>query len=394
MTRWRLTLAGAAVASVAAAMPAVGAASPVDHGQPSVFWSGSPHEGVSSLNSFAFSVAAAGPDNVWAVGTDIGGRYEHALIEHWAGAGWSRVPTPRVVGARNSFLSGVDAIGPNNVWAVGSFEPWSGGSRTLIEHWNGTSWSRVPSPNPGTDSNGTLLTGVTAVSADEIWAVGYADPPGSDSAHPVTIRWDGDRWTVVNSPSPRGVDRGFFGVSASAATNGWAVGLTVPGHAQGKAFASHWNGHAWHQAAVPQPGAARNELASVSIVAPGDVWAVGEFANGFRAWFPLVVHRVEGHWTRVRIPGLGVGTRLWSVSGDGPDDVWAVGTSGGPASRSLLVHWDGQAWSTFAGPDADDVGLYGVTTHGTTATWAVGFRSYQGHLRPFEERWNGHVWTR
>ena len=49
---------------------------------------------------------------------------------------------------------------------------WAGhGDTDAVEHWNGTSWAIVPSPNMGTGNN--HLNGVAAVSASDVWAVGY-----------------------------------------------------------------------------------------------------------------------------------------------------------------------------------------------------------------------------
>ena len=61
------------------------------------------------------------------------------------------------------------AVSASDVWAVGSYG--SGGTnRTLIEHWNGTAWTRAPSPNLSSSSN--ILFGIDATSASNIWAVG------------------------------------------------------------------------------------------------------------------------------------------------------------------------------------------------------------------------------
>jgi hypothetical protein len=43
------------------------------------------------------------------------------------------------------------------------------GSGTLVLHWDGRTWARVPSPSPGTGSD---LLGVAASSAGNAWAVG------------------------------------------------------------------------------------------------------------------------------------------------------------------------------------------------------------------------------
>ena len=52
------------------------------------------------------------------------------------------MPTPSI-GVTRASLAGVAALGPNNVWAVGTTI-----TGTLVEHWNGAAWSVVPSPSP------------------------------------------------------------------------------------------------------------------------------------------------------------------------------------------------------------------------------------------------------
>jgi hypothetical protein len=68
----------------------------------------------------------------------------------------------------------VAAVSASDVWAVGDYNnaasTSSGSEQTLTEHWDGTSWHAVPSPNPGSFSN--ILIGVAAVPARDAWAVG------------------------------------------------------------------------------------------------------------------------------------------------------------------------------------------------------------------------------
>src|SRR5205823_4783917 len=90
------------------------------------------------------------------------------LIEHWNGTTWSLVTSPNPNG--NGTLLGVAAVSKSNVWAVGTFNNTAGSSHTLIEHWNGTTWSHVTSPNP---NGGSSLFGVARVLAtSQLWAVG------------------------------------------------------------------------------------------------------------------------------------------------------------------------------------------------------------------------------
>src|SRR5439155_2016741 len=110
--------------------------------------------------------AAVSANDVWAVGYyTVFGSADHTLIEHWNGASWGIVPSPNP--GSNNYLYGVVALSANDIWAVGEYIDSSGVyRRTLVEHWNGTSWSVVPSPNGS-------LHGVAAVASNDLWAVGY-----------------------------------------------------------------------------------------------------------------------------------------------------------------------------------------------------------------------------
>jgi hypothetical protein len=70
---------------------------------------------------------------------------------------------------------------------------------TLIEHWNGKTWTRVPSPNPP-GSSASSLRAVTAVSSANAWAVGIAIV--GDLYKTLAMHWDGRHWTMTPSPTP------------------------------------------------------------------------------------------------------------------------------------------------------------------------------------------------
>src|SRR5438132_14227897 len=61
-----------------------------------------------------------------------------------ADPGWSIVPSPSVSGAPYNFLNAVACVSPSDCWAVGDYA--AAKFQTLIEHWDGTSWSIVTSP--------------------------------------------------------------------------------------------------------------------------------------------------------------------------------------------------------------------------------------------------------
>src|SRR5215469_9015319 len=60
-------------------------------------------------------------------------------------------------------LYGVSASSASNAWAAGTYCTTSACSVSdaLLVHWNGTKWSKVAGPNPGSGSH--LLDGVDAV---------------------------------------------------------------------------------------------------------------------------------------------------------------------------------------------------------------------------------------
>jgi hypothetical protein len=100
--------------------------------------------------SFLYGVSAASESSVWAVGTygTLFGVYS-TLIAHWNGHAWSIV-TSRSPGSAGSMLNGIAVISANNAWAVGVYSNNHFTSQTLTEHWNGSAWSVVKSPNVAT----------------------------------------------------------------------------------------------------------------------------------------------------------------------------------------------------------------------------------------------------
>jgi hypothetical protein len=117
-----------------------------------------------------YAVSAISPSDAWAVGQQQTDRFTivpHAY--HWDGVAWRSVSMEDQAGEQG-ILDDVTAVGPDDVWATGlRIDRGTGSSCTLAEHWNGTSWTIVPTPNP--DEQGNELRSVTAVpGTDELWA--------------------------------------------------------------------------------------------------------------------------------------------------------------------------------------------------------------------------------
>ena len=323
-----------------------------------------------SDSNWLMGVAAITSTDIWAVGYSGA-----ALAEHWDGSSWTIVPTPSPPKATGSSLSAVAALSSTDVWAVGE---WTNGSyvqKTLAEHWDGTSWTVVSTPSP--DSKGDILTAVVTISAKDVWAIGdssYISPVSSLIEH-----WDGTAWSVVSSPDP-GVDNQLNGGAFASGTDVWAVGEYDDQNDAYKTLILHWDGAKWTQVDSPNLDQTFNVLDAVEVTSPDDVWAVGGYGCAGGCPLPLAEHWDGSKWTAssLPVPAGASGARLDAVTGSSPTDIWATGSDLNGFSnyqQSVVEHWNGSAWSVVPSPNPSfpqyDY-LIGVSAISGSEAWAVG----------------------
>src|SRR5207248_4519001 len=129
--------------------------------------------------------------DVWAVGRGHG-----TMAIHWDGSSWTNVHTPDPASLTSEF-KGVAAASSSDVWAVGDAAQEASRIRTLIEHWDGSRWAIVPSPNrPGVPN---ALEGVEVVLSTDVWAVGHSGKATEWST--LGGHWAGSEWSIVPSPT-------------------------------------------------------------------------------------------------------------------------------------------------------------------------------------------------
>lgn len=328
-----------------------------------------------------YGVAATSSTDAWGVGHrfDLTDQTTHPLIEHEDGSSWTVVPSAEDATMDQSLLFGVDALSTTNAWAVGYGFGANNVARTLIEHWDGSAWTIVPSPNAGHPTNGQL-SGVVAVAPDDVWAVGGYEQGGP--ARTLIEHWDGAAWTIVPSPNKGPFPNALSGVTAVGPDDVWAVGTWYPTSFDDRTLTLHWDGTAWHRVQSPNAGPAKaaNDLVSVAAVAADDVWAVG-----FRGVHTLTMHWDGTAWSVVKSPTPGGNANLAGVVALATDDVWAVGGDVDRqlnAGRTLVEHWDGAVWSAVdsANQGPSDNHLAGISAT-TGRMLAVGER-FKGHATP------------
>jgi hypothetical protein len=196
-------------------------------------WNGTSWRIVSSPNPGTLSnsllgVAAAAPNDIWAVGWKSSGDGLRSLLLHYQpllstnGKGWTEGAAVPKVGTGDNVLTDVSAVGPADVWATGYYVDGTQ-HKTLTLHYNGTTWSHVPSAN-GADGT-SLLRGIAAFSKTNAWAVGFEYRAGQHRYVASTQHWDGSRWTAFPVGTKDIWGEEMFDVAKAPNTSRvWAVG--------------------------------------------------------------------------------------------------------------------------------------------------------------------------
>jgi hypothetical protein len=286
-------------------------------------------------------ITALSPSEAWAVGQT----QNDPMIQHWDGTAWSVVPSPRSASLIGAGLLGVAALSPAAAIAVGgAYDRLAGQEVPLVQHWDGTSWTAQDlGPRLRT---GYVLTSVATLSDEAAWAVGHGVPSG-----PVALHWNGKDWTRMPTPMP---PRGrLLAVAGTAHHDVWAVGATDRG-----SLIMHFDGHGWRQVRCPS---GRGSLTGVVALSDGSAWAAG--GGGLLHWNGRRWGRIEA--------GLGSVNTLTALS---PTDVWAAG------GRGELAHFDGVRWHRSGSPpplNGSAVWL-GAASVAPGTVWMVGSQQTEG----------------
>jgi hypothetical protein len=230
------------------------------------------------------------------------------------------VSTPHPAGGTGN-INGIGLVpGTGQAWAVGA-QDQNNHTLPVVDRFRNGAWHAVASPQP---FQFTRLNAVSADSAADAWAVG-GDSGGTQT---LAEHWDGHTWSVVPTPPVAGE---LFGVSAVSANDAWAVGedFTTAGP-----LVEHWNGDAWSTVPAFDPFPAVEVLITDVARVPGTarLWAVGPFVS---------YQLADGTATFHQMPGF---ADVDSVTVPAPGDVWAVGGSG---TGGITEHFDGTAWHKF-----------------------------------------------
>lgn len=357
--------------------------------------------------------------------------------------------TPVPVGTdwQRSFLFDVSALSADDAWAVGFYDlpdgPFGSDTFSLAMHWDGTSWTQVPTQNPTPYPGGTqvYLRGVAAIAPDDVWAGGErnGDAGGLSVGAWIHVQhWDGSTWEEVAVPEPPGgsginfAGTRIYEVIGFASDDVWFGGAWAhPNQLSSvtwRPLAMHWDGSSmtiYDTPTIFQSGSSGFGIRSFSALAPNDIWAVCTPNSSVQASYKNALLHYDGSsWELVDIPDEAASHILTEVIANAADDIWLLGRWYFPGAPFAL-HYDGSSWTqvagspflscaTATGPDtiytgSNAVSIFdGSTTEvvesfdavvgpsllamkaaGPCSVWAVGRQSIDGVLLPMAARLEG-----
>ncbi len=131
---------------------------------------------------------------------------DQGLIEHWDGASWTITPSATYPTPSGGYLSGLACVDATDCWASGSTTGSSGAASGIImQHWDGSTWTDVSASVPDS-STPAILAGISCLSSVQCWAVGSSGGFGGGGGsgfqpQSVVENWNGSSWSIDPSPN-------------------------------------------------------------------------------------------------------------------------------------------------------------------------------------------------
>jgi hypothetical protein len=233
----------------------------------------------------ANAVAARSPQDVWVAGTLNPGfkcssagcvsdtANDRPVLAHFDGEQWRR--TGGVLDSDvHAVVTSLAARGPDDVWASGSWQvtPHTPeGEQPLVAHWDGHQWTRMNVPL--SEKGPARVARILVTGHNEAWATGsYGNVQGIVDVHPYVLHFDGTNWRQIPTD-------GLTNPLATVAPDGhgglWATDQPVSGSAP---LLRHFDGTSW--TSVPVPGSPKGVSWAQLTSLNGALWAAGQSDNG------------------------------------------------------------------------------------------------------------------
>jgi hypothetical protein len=328
--------------------------------------------------------------------------------------GWTIVSSPNAANSKANYLNAAACATASDCWAVGDYYSSTNSPAccsTLTEHYDGTAWSVVGSPN-GTSTDTNSLFGVACSSTVSCWAVGeYASTGGRLTT--LIEHYDGNtnQWSIVTSGDVgAGIGNGLRAVTCVLDTDCWAVGYQTVVNTQ-ETLTEHYDGTAW--LVVPSSNPTNGivpYLDGVTCTSASDCWGVGTYGtlcnppNNLNACnFTLIEHYDGTLWSLVSSPnttntdGTAENNYLYGVSCASSAYCLAAGYTAGVGHQDSLIEQNtGSGWSVVSSPIQNTTNtnqIYGVSCSTAKFCVAAGYYNSGSFNQTLIEQSTGGAWT-
>jgi NHL repeat len=356
-------------------------------------WGISPTEEPVGASAAALSgVSCTSSETCTTVGYYTSSGKNHGLAKVQSAGKWSLTSVSEPAGTTGSNLYNVSCSASDACTAVGSYATSGSSGLNLVERWNGTSWAVQSAPKPAEATTSGLI-GVSCTTANDCTAVGESrvkKEGGEETASTLVERWNGTTWSIVSSPNVAGYTLSqLYDVACVSASDCWAVGRVAGGKPEAP-LAEHWNGSAW---SVNSPtGLSGRRLTNVSCGSASSCVATST-KNGSES--DLLLARWNGSsWSTETAPAPADVMKEEGSSWAYVKDASCTSASACVATGEyvndkgkrvpMAMGWNGSKWSlqtagTPAGAETSStIPLAGVSCTSATACTAVGRYSASG----------------
>jgi hypothetical protein len=318
-----------------------------------------------------------------------------SLVERWNGSTWSVMKSPNASSTGYTWLSGIACTSATSCMTVGNSSPSGFGGKAFAARLSGNAWMALSMPAvPG--GTQALLRDVACTGPTSCFAVGEYFKNGKQ---PLAMRWNGTKWRIVPAALPSGVRSGrLLGVDCASSNRCFAVGGTDDFSGDNVAFVAGWNGTKW---VVHQQFSSEDSvdplLRSVSCPTTKRCYAVGNNGSAFprtlvTTWTGGAIWTTERSKNRSSMPENNLsGVSCWTATaclavGD------AMESHAGP-THSLSERRSASGWSLVLSPSKDPqyTALYGIDCSGAKRCFAVG--SSNSSTPVVILKWNGTRWS-
>ncbi len=318
----------------------------------------------------------------------------------------------------NALFGNLVCVTAADCWTAGTGADKSGGDVPFLERWDGSAFKLVASP-----VSKSFLQGTACASSSDCWVAGGEGTPSSTFGQvghfvPLLDHYNGSKWSAVHPPNPGSApDDELADVSCRSATNCYAVGWTRS-DTGARTLIEFWNGKRWQLAShAALAGQTFSEMVGIDCpskcIAVGDESATSKSAPHVVAEVQAphrVKHRTVLQWESVPMPSPKSPNNDTSVNGlscPALNDCLATGSAyywpdqGLDPGEAVAWHWNGQKWSlimpNLAGPSSGgEVNqLSDAYCTGRSSCWAVGSTFTDMQQAPaVTASWNGTKFTK